>query len=98
MKKLDLDQQTIIWNRIQKEIFDQVEFDNERFQRLYLGLDKSLKTEYERQQEQYAKKPRPVELMSEEKMIGKYGTQQYQKYLYEIKENNNSTDQEEKGD
>lgn len=48
LKKLELDNQLVIWNPKQKRIFQRVAFDNERFRRFFLGIDKDMKTEQEK--------------------------------------------------
>ena len=60
-------------------MFDRLEAETVRARRMRLGLERSLTTDEEKEEEKKLRKPRPVEIIEEIKMIGKYGTQGYVK-------------------
>ena len=60
-------------------MFDRLEAETVRARRLRLGLERTLTTDEEKEEEKRLRKPRPVEIIEEIKMIGKYGTQGYVK-------------------
>ena len=83
----------IIWNKQQKEMFEQLEAEQVRSRRINLGLEKSQKSEKEQEQEKFKKKPRPGEIMNEVKMVGKYGTQAYSRKVIKLEASNPNSNQ-----
>ena len=70
----------IIWTGDQKDKFERLDEEKRWFKRVRLGLEKA---DAEGQgPDGRQKKPRPVDLISEKIMIGKYGPQIYQKKDY----------------